>query len=572
MKLPATLVLLAAFVAGTLHAETLRFAGVLGNSGEQGASLVRFGPKTASGLGVVHDASGTLWDRAGAGVLNRYALDGRLLATHPLAATGGGRGDRDKLVVIGETVLLKLGKKLYTLPVDAPSGTAPATLAVEATRLSFSARDGWAAAALEKTVFMVNPAGEKRDVATLEANVDEIDLGPDGGVYVQSAGKMWRVDAGAPESRRGPWASPGERPQWLDGHWYAHAWHGTTRRFAADFSPDPGVVLGGASGSFIGYVEGNTDIENSPGLARVGRGLFAASGNRGVLHLLSWSEADKRFTIVRRIGALPKLQALAIDAAGRVWSDGGVWLEGSGPDTPLRHCVPSLEEGAAFGSTLLPNGAVVTPGFRWGKPAVYYGPLDGPARLAGGVDALKKTMVASTVVTLGKRATLVVVDAAGRGVSYGIDGNGKPSDEPTEIVLAAATPVKALTSLASLAPDMLVAAADGHVVELALKDGVWRETARWNTWGEAGGEARFGARIFVTAAANRLWVSDTERHRVLIFDPATRTMAASFGRVDEAGDTTGALREPTLVASSGDRVVVYDSGNQRIMRLERVGN
>ena len=502
MKPFVILTLLAACIAGAVRADTLRFAGVLGNSGEQGAALVRFGPKTAVGLGVIHDGRGSLWDRAGTGVLNRYALDGRLLATYPVAPTGG-RTERDKLVVIGDTVLLKFGKKLYTLPVDAPSGTAPKPLAPEATRLSFNTSDGWAAAALDKTVFLVNPAGEKRDVAVLEAVVDEIDIGPDGGIYVQNAGKMHRVDPEAPADRRGPWASPGERPQWLDGHWYAHAWHGTTRRFAADFSPDPGVVLGGASGSFIGYVEGNTDIENSPGLARLGRGLFAVSGNRGVMHLLSWSEAEKRFSIVRRIGALPKVEALAIDGQGRVWSDGGVWLENSGPDTPLRHCVPALEEGATFGSSILPNGSVVTAGLRWGKPAVYYGPLDGPARMAGGVDAFKKTMVSSTVVTINKRTTLVVLDAAGRGVSYLVDSNGKPSGDPVEVVLQATGPLKTVTSFVSVAPDTLVVAADGELVEFAWKDKTWTETKRWNTWG--GGLAdRFGARIFVTAAANRL--------------------------------------------------------------------
>ncbi|MET0262970.1 MAG: hypothetical protein ABW223_08740 [Rariglobus sp.] len=570
MKSFVILTLLAAFVAGAVRADTLRFAGVLGNSGEQGASLVRFAPKTAVGLGVVHDRRGSLWDRAGTGVLNRYALDGRLLATYPIAPTGG-RTERDKLVVIGDTVLLKLGKKIYTLPADAPSGTAPTPLPVEATRLSFNVRDGWAAAALDKTVFLVNLAGEKRDVAVLETVVDEIDIGPDGGVYVQSAGKLWRVDPEAPADRRGPWASIGERAQWLDGHWYAHAWHGTTRRFAADFSPDPGVVLGGASGSFIGYVEGNTDIENSPGLARIGRGLFAVSGNRGTLHLLSWSETEKRFSIVRRIGALPKLESLAIDAKGRVWSDGGVWLENSGPGTPLRHCVPALEEGATFGSTILPNGSVVTAGLRWGKPAVYYGPLDGPARMASGVDALKKTMVTSTVVTIDKRTTLVVVDASGRGVGYVIDANGKPSGEPTDVVLQATTPLKAVTSLASVSPGTLVVAADGQLVEFAWKDKGWRETARWSQWGE-GADARFGSKVFVTTAANRLWVSDTARHRVLGFDPAAKRLLASFGRVDVSGDTVGALNSPSLVAVSGDRLAVYDAGNQRILRLDLVAD
>ena len=53
--------------------------GVLGNSGEQGAGLVRFGEQGARGIGVAVDRFGSLWDRAGKGVLNRYASDGRSL-------------------------------------------------------------------------------------------------------------------------------------------------------------------------------------------------------------------------------------------------------------------------------------------------------------------------------------------------------------------------------------------------------------------------------------------------------------------------------------------------------------
>ena len=77
--------LLAASSAWLLHttvfAAELRNAGILGNSGEQGATLVRFGEKPAMGLGVVLDPQGGLWDRGGDGALNRYALDGRLLGS-----------------------------------------------------------------------------------------------------------------------------------------------------------------------------------------------------------------------------------------------------------------------------------------------------------------------------------------------------------------------------------------------------------------------------------------------------------------------------------------------------------
>src|SRR5438128_12694 len=74
--------------ASSANAETLRCFGVLGNSGEQGSTLVRFGEKPAAGMGVVFDRWGSLWDRAGEGVLNRYAPDGRLLASYRVAPSG----------------------------------------------------------------------------------------------------------------------------------------------------------------------------------------------------------------------------------------------------------------------------------------------------------------------------------------------------------------------------------------------------------------------------------------------------------------------------------------------------
>lgn len=553
--------------AATLAADSLRFAGVLGNSGEQGATLVKFGEKTAPGIGVLHDKQGALWDRGGAGVLNRYAPDGRLLATYPIPPDAA-RTERDKIVAVGDVIFLKLGNKLYSLPANAPAGTPPAVFPLEANRISFNAHDGWVAATLDTAVFLFNAAGEKRAVTTLAGKPDDIDIGPDGGVYVSGAGKVTRVDAGATTAaEKGPWPSIGERLQWLDGHWYGNAWHGTIRRFTPEFTLDPGVVLGGASGSFIGYVEGNTDIENAQGLAHAGGELFAVSGIEGCLHLLSWSEADKRFTILRRIGAIPAAGPLAIDSKGRVWFDGGVWGETDGPDAPRRQCVPPGDDGLAFGASMLPNDVLVAPAYRWGKPTVYAGNFDGPARLFGGVDDLPKTAVTSTIVTVAKRAVLVVLDATGKGKVYNVGTDGRPSGAASDVVLNAKAPLKGVTSLASVAPEKLTAAAGGELVEFSWAGGAWTETARWNRWSDALA-SQFGARVHVAASAGRLWVSDTERHRVLGFDAATRRLLGVFGTVNAPGSTLETLNAPSTIAANGNRVVVYDSGNQRLVRLD----
>ena len=93
--LPATLtrpmcaVLMTAWLAATatgLRAEHIVCDGILGNSGEQGVAIIRFPGGATSGLGIVCDRYGSLWDRGGT-ALNRYAPDGRLLASHKLPHT-----------------------------------------------------------------------------------------------------------------------------------------------------------------------------------------------------------------------------------------------------------------------------------------------------------------------------------------------------------------------------------------------------------------------------------------------------------------------------------------------------
>src|SRR4051812_41595275 len=91
----AALLLLAALAA---QAESLTCVGVLGNSGEQGKALVRFGDKPARGIGVMCDRFGALWDRGGAGVLNRYAADGRLLGQYRIP---DGTNNSDQLALAG---------------------------------------------------------------------------------------------------------------------------------------------------------------------------------------------------------------------------------------------------------------------------------------------------------------------------------------------------------------------------------------------------------------------------------------------------------------------------------------
>jgi len=564
----ARLIILFAILS-PLAAETLRCTGVLGNSGEQGDTLVRFAENPASGMGVVFDDAGSLWDRGGEGRLNRYAVDGRLLASYRLPP-GNGKNDKDTLVRLGGDLLIKVGKQLYVLPLNSPPDTEPRLLPGEATRLSPGSRDGWAAAANDKTVFIVNPQGETKPVAVLDESVSDIEIGPDDGIYVSSNGKLRRVDEFAPADRTGPWQSPGDRAQWLAGRWFGSAWHGTIRRFDAALLPDPGVVLGGASGAFIGYVPGNHEMNDSRGLASLGGELFAASGSEGILHLLEWHPAEQRFTILRRIGAVPRCGALALDGGDRIWFHSGFWEWNDAPDTPLRHSVPAPDAPGFAGAVSLPSGAIVAPGIRWGKSALYYGTGDGPAALSDNIP-LPENSVACALVRTSDRQGLLVTDATGKGRILFIGGDGKYEGGGGTAELKTSSPILALTSLAGGESGKLYAAADGAVIELKAGPAGWQEERRWNSWGESP-DSRFGRSIHLAASNGRIWVSDTARNRVLCFDGESRKLLSSAGTTDQTGENLSFLDAPQTIAARGDRAIVFDSGNQRLIKLEAVAH
>ena len=562
-KLPAIRcwsILLQFFLFSTLaRAQSLHFSGVLGNSGEQGKTLVRFASKPAPGLGIAYDpATGSLFDRAGDGTLNRYAVDGRQLATYPL---GSGSTKNDVITLLGGDLILLVDNKLLSLPTTAPTGTAPTALPAKVTAISSGQREDWLAAANGTEVFFMNRHGETRPAsATLTEKPDAIEIGPDGGTFASFKGKMQRIDADAPEGQRGPWESPGDRPQWLDGAWWGSAGHGTLRRFNTDFNPDPGVVLGGSSGWFIGYVPGNHELNTGRGLAHLGGNLYAVSGESGILHLLEWQPVDQRFTILRRIGAVAECSALAIDSKGRVWHDTGVWDWTDGPDKPVHHSVPGAT-GGLRGIVMTADDVMAGPGNRWGKPSLYHGDLDGPAKIDAKI-TYPADAVASALITWKEQPCIFIAGPTGKGTVTQIAPDGKSGHKMAELDLK-------LTGLTSLAVfgETLYAAAGGEIIEFTRSGETYAEEKRWNSWNGATPD-KLGGKIQLAADQTHLWVTDAQLHRVLVFDPASRLPVATFGVRDQAGDDLAKLNAPGAIAANHHRAVFHDAGNQRLIRLE----
>jgi sugar lactone lactonase YvrE len=553
-------------IVTALSSATLTSPGVLGNSGEQGAGLVRFGTKSAAGLGAVYDAHGTIWDRGGDGVLNRYSLDGRQLASFPLRPSSP--GTTDTIALAGDVLLLSVAGELYTLPCDAPSGTPPASLDIKVAFLSPSTRDGWAAAVQGREVFLVNARAEKRAVGRLDSpTVYGVEIDSAGAVYVQLDGRRLRRFATDGTTSEITGEVPGTRPQLIGDHWFGYRGHSTIRRADRALQPAPGVILGGNSGAFIGYVDEYSEIHEARGLAPINQTLFAVSGYRGVMHLLEWLPAESRMQVLRRIGAVPVCDGLGLDADGRVWFGAAHWEWSAGPASPMRPGIPHPDEVQA--STMTDDDVLIAYGRLWRKPAFWFGKI-APRVSAHRIESktiLPAEAVALAVTPYQQRRAVLVLAADGRCAAAFIAGDGRYQGDAGAVVLKTKSPVKAWTSLIAVGKDRLLGAADGQVIELVRDGNDWTETLRWNGWGARPPET-FGNRVHIALDGDVLWISDTARQRVVCLDRATRRLLATFGQPDVAGDTLALLNQPALIVARNNRGLVFDSVNQRLIKLE----
>jgi hypothetical protein len=553
-----------AWAAALQGGERLVSEGVLGNSGEQEAALVRFGPEPRRGMGVATDRAGSLWDRAGAGVLNRYALDGRLLASYRIPPN---EDHNDRVTGVGDLVVARIGGRLFVVPVGAPSGTEAKEIG-EAGCISSGSFEKRVAVVNRGKLELLDPqTGDRKAVADV-GDAQDVELDARGAAYVMKDWNIRKFADGREITEGWPKKAPGERPQLVGGAWYGHAWHGTIRRFTATLDPDPGVVLGGASGSFIGHLDQNSELVNGRGMAQIRPDLYAVSGMGGVMHLLEWDGVKRQMRIVRRIGAVQVCRGLGLDRKGRVWCHAGSWRWEDGPDAPLDKGVNTPEYPGVGQVVMLPNDSMCAPGLLWGKPTFYRGPLSDEVK-SDRIDkgcALRKETTGSVSYGLKGRRVLLAVDASGKGEAFFIGEDGAYQGEAGPAALKASGPAAAWTTLAMKDEGTLSGAASGAVVEMSRDGNDWKETRRWSSWG-AGPAEKFGGRLFIAADEGRLWVADTDRHRVLCLDLGTGKPLASFGTCDKAGAGLASLDRPQALAARGRRAVVYDSGNQRLVKL-----
>ena len=583
---PRSLCLFAAVIAAAapLTAQvSIRSAGILGNSGEAGATLVRFSDREnnsrlqQNGMGV--DPSGFLWAFAGPSQINRYSTDGRMMAAYPLPKAMLGRG-RQMLNVVGSRVIICAGEKLWSLPVNAPSGTAPAAMPVAAKAISLAAIDGeigvispdGALSVLNVATGQAKARGTLADVtaglpSAAASNVrgNFITLLPDGALIVDSAAKL------SPEGIAKQVKLPGSGPLWLDGSLYAFNGYMTISRVDENGSPDPGVVYGGSSGSFIGKLPKDGEVNMPEGLVHLGGDRYATSGNTGVIHLIRWDAKKRGFETERRIGSIHRSSGLAVDRKGRVWWNCGYWEWTAGPADITRNTDIMLD-GEGWQMVLLASDAISGVAYRNKQPFVINGPIDPEPRHRydgfpkGSTVTFPPNLTGAAVFGVSGKEDVFMVDASGKGTIMSVDATGlfRSLRGKTELKLTSAKP--AITSLANSPSGELFAADGSSLVRLKREGDNFKEVSRVEGWGKTA-DTKFGPGIFISSDGNRLWVADQANNRVMLFTLSADN-ALGAPAIFTGDPVIGALAHPQRISARGDRAVVVDWDNQRLVKLE----
>ena len=315
-----------------------------------------------------------------------------------------------------------------------------------------STADGRVALYAKGELSLFDPAtGETTPAGTTGGmRVNSIEAGPDGEIYVASNGRFHRfVDGVRSDGEGWPRPAPGDRPRMLDGWWWGYSWHGTIRRSDMLLNPSPGVVLGGASGSFIGHLDENPDINNTTGIDLLKPRMYVGTGEHGVVQTLEWDPSEACLKIRRRLGALDSCPGLAIDAKGRIFCGSGNWEWNDTPVSPIRHGVPPFIAGqpCVIGaeSVLAPCWVYTT------RPSVFAGTMDKELSSygLGGPLAFSKNVAALAVWRENRQNWMVVAESDGAAHASRLGGDNRPANNGAiQMELSFSGPVGRLTSLA----------------------------------------------------------------------------------------------------------------------------
>jgi hypothetical protein len=558
------------------------FAGVLGNSGAAGATLVkypdqgRYEQARQNGLGI--DSSGFLWAFSGITGIACYAPDGRQIASHALPPALH-RGWK-VLALVDDTLVLLGGGRLWTLPLPVPAGTLPEDIKLPAKALSLNGVGGRVAYITPEREVRLLTVNTRETVSRgfLPEGTRDVDVAllPDGTIYV---GRAMRI---TPEGKQVEVNIPGNGSlQWANGYLYTFAWHTTIQRLDTSGAPDPGVVYGGSSGAFIGTLPKDGEMNGPSGIVHLGGDRYAATGEQGIIHILQWDASKRAFARMRRIGAIHRAAGLGIDRQGRVWWNCGYWNWTDGPAALPRNTtwttsrvhdqwqIAFLDSGAMTGLAVLRD-----------EPALIRNVVDFSNSYERGGDSrydregLKNIQGlpehATGAAVLGKPGNeeVLVVDARGTGVRLRVDANGNARGERARITLKLKrSGTSAISSLAVHPGSGNLVATDGNaIVELRPDGDSFEEATRHTGWGQIA-STQFGSRLWLDMDGDMIWASDAENNRVVLL--LLRDSRLGFLAMFEGNEESGPLDQPQRISARAGRAVVLDRGNQRLIKLER---
>lgn len=570
----------------------LAVVGVLGNSGEQGATLIR---TTRRGVGgVVVDDSGTLWLGAG-DAINRVTLEGRLIERFPIAlewgewVSGKGFGSLDGTLYFSCADDRRV-EHLFALPMR-PGATAA--------RLPLSLpprRDGRLRVAPEPlrgklvlgldeqdrpgevSVFLYAPGSGTLTRSFTVPLPDLFGLAVDaaaGWIYVGGGRAATVVDLqGRPVSSDFPAPVP-QLPaiptvfsgalSLADGAAWRAGVYGFVARLDRLTRGAPGIV--DRWDSALGEVSQ---------VAGVGRGLLAFTRDEPADAFLGrWVPGAVQLSLFRRIGSLPAIRAVGLSEDG--WVTVADEVEGL---YPVQHwwrweddarAMPAVTDSssAVAGGVFIP-GSDSFVGVNQRGRLLFFRPRWGDQ--TGTLTALppeaRPVAFAYQAVPGQRTGRLLYVDGAARGIfAVGYDGPGlHTAGDHWQPVALAGVALEEPGDLVALTDGRLVIADRGRILVLEPSGSGYRLEAERRGWGR-GPDDQLGGHVRLAIDGPWMLVSDTDRARVLWLDWQRWRKLGQLGVTDRAGDDLAHVDRPGSVALRAGRAVVADTGNQRVLRL-----
>ena len=564
----------------------LEFAGYVGNPGN-----VRIDAIGEYGVGPVYDEStGLLYASAGTGRINAYRLDGALEASYRLPGAEPFRrfdtmvhaGNGRLLILAGGSRGARSQGSVYRIRIGAPDGAeadkVPGVSNVNG--MTMSAREGKVILhranspfiELDSATFAMREIGPSPSGTIGDGSYFcMLDWGPDGNVYwlyrhfelhqfaFQDGIFSEVVNDEFPREEKAVL----QRGRIIDDVLWILSGGDTIKRWdARTFTPAPGVVHGGTSGSFLGKVDRNAEMQLD-GICRIREGLYAVTAhNNGAVYILKWNPETQHLDEVRRIGVLPEPQVLLLDSRGLIYSENLVWRFDDEATAPPRFTCNVWRN---FVGVVAEDDTAVVAAFDGDKLSFRNGTLDQELETWGrqipGMEFKSEAPHAGSFVR--RKATdntmsVIRIGQDGKGFAFTVDSKGSidknRAASPVRLILSSGEPPNQLpplvSSVSGLSGDSVLAVVDGRLIVFAP---------------DATGNYSIASSLKVAGGENAAVAVDGDR--LCVVDPATGTLRLidlSSGIVLASAD---GLDMPMRVAFRNGRICVYEAGAQRLSKF-----